>query len=101
MATSWRGEDGENKMTPADWRKRAAEQARAMHAGLDAFDSSPDDEGFPTGGCYNSDYPDSWHDECNRRLETDEYYEAQTEADLRKLGGLILETQSQTVPKKP
>jgi hypothetical protein len=84
-ATSYRGPDGEDDMTDDDWMKRGHEQAMAMREGGNAFDSSPDDDGDPTGGDYNGDYPDSWHDECNQRLEDDEYYEAQVDRDLRDL----------------
>jgi hypothetical protein len=84
-ATSYRGADGEDNMTEDDWMKRGHEQAMAMREGGNAFDSSPDDDGCPTGGDYNGDYPDSWHDECNRRLEEDEYYEAQVDRDMRDL----------------
>lgn len=65
--------------------KRGGEQARAMLNGLDPFTSSPDEDGVATGGCYNGDYPQSWHDECNRRLEEDEYYEAGVEQQIRDL----------------
>lgn len=85
MATSWRGLDGEQDMTHEDWKKRAGEQARAMHAGLDAFDSSPDEEGLPTGGCYNGDYPDAHHDKLNAQLAEDEYYEAACEQAISDL----------------
>lgn len=84
-ANSWRGFDGEDDMTEEDWMKRGGEQARSMLNGLDAFDSSPDEDGIATGGCYNGDYPQSWHDECNRRLEEDEYYEAEVDQQLRDL----------------
>ncbi|NDJ16795.1 hypothetical protein [Myxacorys almedinensis] len=85
MPKSWRGYDGEDDMTDEDVMQRGGEQARAMLQGGDAFTSSLDDDGKPTGGCYNMDYPQSWHDECNQRLEQDEYYEAQTEKDLQEL----------------
>jgi len=52
---SWRGIDGEKDMTDEDWVERGGEQARAMLNCLDAFDSSPDEDGTPTGGCYNGD----------------------------------------------
>jgi hypothetical protein len=43
--------------------------------------SSPDSDGDPTGGCYNGDYSQEVQDDLNRRLEADEYYEAeQTQA---------------------
>jgi len=82
---SWRGEDGEDDMTDEDWAKRGLDQAMAMREGGDAFDSSPDDDGIPTGGYYNGDYPDSYHDECNRRLDEDEYYEAEVEQSFWSL----------------
>lgn len=66
-------------MTEEDWAKRGLEQAMAMREGGEAFDSSPDADGIATGGYYNGDYPDSYHDECNRRLDEDEYYEAEVE----------------------
>ena len=84
-AQSWRGMEGEEGMTDEDWMQRAGDQARAMLNGLDPFLSSPDDEGVPTGGCYNGDYPQSWHDECNRRLVEDEHYEAHVDQQLRDL----------------
>ena len=84
-AKSWRGEDGEDKMTERDWKKRGGEQARAMMNGLSPEFSSPDEKGVPTGGCYNGDYPQSWHDECNRRLDEDEHYEAEVEGQLNEL----------------
>jgi hypothetical protein len=82
---SYRGEDGEGDMTDQDWTKRGHEQAMAMREGGNAFDSSPDNDGDSTGGLYNGDYPDSWHDECNRRLDNDEYYEAETEQSIWSL----------------
>lgn len=82
---SWRGWDGEDDMTDEDWEQRAGEQARAMLHACDPFLSSPDEEGIPTGGEYNGDYPDSWHDELNRRLDEDEYYEAEQEANCKTL----------------
>jgi hypothetical protein len=83
--TSWRGMDGEDEMTDADWLSRAQDQGlAALHAG-DPFASSPDAEGTATGGCYNGDYPDSWHDEQNARLDADEYFEAETGAQLNEI----------------
>lgn len=84
-AKSWRGFDGEDKMTDKDWMKRGGDQARAMLNGLDPHLSSPDEDGTPTGGCYNGDYPDSYHDELNRKLDEDEYYEAEATEDVRSL----------------
>lgn len=82
---SWRGEDGEKKMTDEDWQQRAGEQARAAIFGAGWDMSSPDEDGNPTGGCYNGDYPDSWHEECNRKLDNDEYYESEVEQSLWSL----------------
>jgi hypothetical protein len=82
---SWRNLDGEPDMTDEDWAKRGLEQANAMlHAGSAEF-SSPDQDGDATYGCYEGDYPDSWHDELNQRLDTDEYFEAETEQSLWSL----------------
>lgn len=83
----WRGLDGEDKMTDDDWMRRAHDQAMAMREGGDAFDSSPDEDGCPTGGNYNNDYPESWHDKLNKRLKDDEYYEAIVSDQVRKLFG--------------
>ena len=88
-AKSYRGMDGEDEMTDEDWYKRGHEQAMAMREGGDAFQSSPDEDGEATGGLYNGDYPQSWHDECNRRLDEDEYYEAQVDRDIRDLSRAI------------
>lgn len=66
--------DDEDDMTEQDWQRRGFEQANAMREGGNAFDSGPDEDGDSTGGLYNGDYPDSWHEECNRRLDDDEEY---------------------------
>lgn len=84
-AKSWRGFDGEDSMSEDDWIERGNDQARAMLNGLDPHLSSPDEEGDPTGGLYNGDYPDSYHDELNRRLDEDEYYEAEIGSDVESL----------------
>lgn len=83
---SWRGEDGEDDMTDEDWARRGLDQAMAMREGGDAFNSSPDDDGDSTGGLYNGDYPDSWHEECNRRLDEDEEYGGAVRSALGWLG---------------
>jgi hypothetical protein len=83
--TSWRDFDGEDEMTEADWMARGGEQARAMLNALDPFDSSPDQDGTPTGGCYNGDYPDSYHAQLNERLDHDEYFEAEVSEDVQAL----------------
>ena len=90
-AKSWRGEDGESDMTPDDWAKRCHEQALAMREGGSWDLSSPDDDGIPTGGCYNADYADEYHDECNRRLDEDEHYEAEQEQAAKGLFRWFLE----------
>jgi hypothetical protein len=82
---SWRGDDGEDDMTQDDWAKRGVEQAIADLRCGDPFASSPDEKGIPTGGCYNADYPDSFHEAENKRLETDEHYEAQVGRDVETL----------------
>lgn len=82
---SWRGPDGEDNMTEADWQQRGLDQAMAMREGGNAFDSSPDQGGDSTGGYYNGDYSDAVHAAFNRRLDTDEYYEAEVDQDLRAL----------------
>lgn len=56
MTDSWKGLDGESKMTEADWQLRGLQQAMAMQNGLDPFLSSVDNTGIPTGGLYNGDY---------------------------------------------
>lgn len=82
---SWRDYDGEDEMTDEDWAKRGHDQAMSMlHAGAPDF-SSPDEDGDPTYGCYNGDYPESYHEEMNRRLDEDEYFEAETEQSLWSL----------------
>ena len=72
-------------MTEEDWARRGLDQAMAMREGGESLDSSPDDDGDPTGGYYNGDYPDSWHEDCNQRLDGDEYYEAKTEQSIWSL----------------
>jgi hypothetical protein len=72
-------------MKEEDWARRGLDQAMAMREGGEAFDSSPDEDGDPTGGYYNGDYPDSWHNECNRRLDSDKYYEAATQQGIWSL----------------
>ena len=84
-AKSWRGDDGEKDMTDKDWMRRGHEQAMSMLNGLDPHISSPDEDGDLTGGCYNGDYPESYHNELNRKLDHDEYYEAQTEQNVMSL----------------
>lgn len=82
---SWRGDMGEEEMTEADWAARGGDQARAMLSAQDPFLSSPDEYGLPTGGCYNGDYPQSYQDELNARLDADEYFEAEVEGQLNEL----------------
>ena len=83
--SSWRGMFQEEQMTEADIIQRAGEQARAMlHAG-DPFISSPNEDGEPTGGLYNMDYPDEYHAAQNERLSTDPFFASKVAGDLRKL----------------
>lgn len=72
-------------MTDDDWARRGQEQALAAREGGDPFLSSPDESGVPTGGDYNGDYPQSWHDELNERLQSDEYYEAEVGQQVQEL----------------
>ena len=81
----YKGMDGESKMTADNWKKRAMDQAMAMREGCDAFDSTPDKDGDAKGGEYNGDYRDSYHDELNKKLDEDEYYEAEAEQQTRTL----------------
>lgn len=75
----------EDEMDDDDKMARAGEQARAMlHAG-DPYQSSPDESGTPTGGDYNMDYPDSYHEKLNKRLDDDEDYADQVREDLQSL----------------
>ena len=83
--TSWRGMDGEDDMSDQDWLSRASDQAQAALEGGDPLISSPDADGTSTGGCYNGDYPDSWHNQLNDRLDADEHYEAEVEGQLNEL----------------
>lgn len=84
-AQSWRGQDNEELMSKDDWIQRGHDQAMAMLNGLPPEISSPDEDGDATGGCYNGDYTEEQHAEANKRLETDEYFEAQTEEDIREI----------------
>lgn len=81
----WRGMDSEDDMTEQDWRARGHDQAMHMREGGDWKDANIDSEGTPTAGCYNGDYSDEYHNECNRRLETDEHFEAKVDAQVREL----------------
>ena len=81
-AQSWRGYDGEDKMSKEDWVLRGHQQAVAMTIGLYPFLCSPDIDGDPSGGGYEGDYPDSWHQTLNERLDTDEQYADQTRDDI-------------------
>lgn len=82
---SWRGYDGEPEMTEEDWALRGHEQAMAMREGGSWRDSSPDEDGEATGGCYNGDYTEEQHAAANERLEQDEYFEAQTQQNIWSL----------------
>ena len=85
FAKAWRGWAGEEEMTEEDWILRGHQQAMAMTNCLDPFLSSPGEDGHPTGGEYNGDYPQSWHDLQNAKLDSDEYFEAQVDQNLRTL----------------
>lgn len=85
IGKSWRGFNGEDEMTEEDKIARAGDQARAMLHGGDPFLSSPDEEGTPTGGCYNMDYPDSWHEKQNEKLSNDPNYANEVARGLRAL----------------
>lgn len=78
-AKSYRGMDGEDDMTEADWLKRGHEQAMAMREGGSWKDSNHDSSGTPTAGEYNGDYTDAQHDEANRKLDEDSDYATETE----------------------
>ena len=83
----WRGMDNEDEMDEADWRERAGSQARSMLNALSWQDSCPDEDGTPTGGCYNGDYTEAEHEEANRKLDEDEYYEAEQTESANTLWG--------------
>lgn len=72
-------------MTEADIIARAGEQARAMLSAGDPFISSPDKDGTATGGCYNMDYPQSYHDAQNEKLANDPNFASQVIDDLQEL----------------
>jgi hypothetical protein len=77
----WKGWNGENDMTEKDWEERAGAQARSMLNALPWQTSCPDEDGDLTSGQYDGDYSQEHQDELNKRLEEDEYYEAeQTES---------------------
>jgi hypothetical protein len=82
---AWRGFDGEDKMTEEDRITRAGDQARAAIFGGDPFASSPDEDGDATGGCYNMDYPDSWHNKQNEKLSNDPNYADEVARNVRSL----------------
>lgn len=79
--------DDNDNLSEGDRMQRAGEQARAAIFGSSWEDSSPDEDGNPTGGCRSDDYPDSWHEACNKRLDEDEYYEAEVDEGVRTLFG--------------
>lgn len=85
LGISWRGFNGEEDMTEEDKIARAGDQARAMLHGGDPFLSSPDEDGVATGGCYNMDYPDSWHEKQNEELASNPNYASEVVSDLRAL----------------
>ncbi|MEO0884668.1 MAG: hypothetical protein AAFY54_01885 [Cyanobacteria bacterium J06648_10] len=77
--------DDSDNMSEGDKMQRAGEQARASIFGSRWEDSSPDEDGHATGGCRSDDYPDNWHEQCNKRLDDDEYYEAEADKSVRTL----------------
>jgi hypothetical protein len=81
---SWRGMDGEDLMTDADWNQRAFEQAKDMLEGGDGSMANPDKDGVETSGCYNGDYTQAQHDAANALLD-DEYTEAEVDRNIRDL----------------
>lgn len=82
---SWKGPLNEDLMTEKDILSRAGDQARAMLHGGDPFLSSPDEDFTPTGGCYNMDYPDSYHDAQNERLSNDPTYAAEIASAITEI----------------
>lgn len=84
---SWNGLFGEDEMSESARLARAGEQARAAIFGGDPFLSSPDSEGEPTGGCYNMDYPESWHTRKNEELNASANIAADVADSLRTLLG--------------
>jgi len=85
LPTSWRGFAGEDEMSEEDKMQRAGDQGRAMlHAG-DPMISSPDEDGDATGGCYNMDYPESYHDEQNEKLSSNPNFADEVVDGLRDL----------------
>lgn len=85
FGTSWRGFNGEEDMTEEDKIERCGEQGRAAIFGGDAFASSPDEDGDATGGCYNMDYPQSWHDKQNEELSSNPRYASDVSDALSEL----------------
>lgn len=77
--------DDSDNMSESDKMQRAGEQARAAIFGASWEDSCPDKSGNATSGCRSDDYPDSWHDTCNRRLEKDDDYREKAESGVRAL----------------
>jgi hypothetical protein len=78
-------------MDDTDRVVRANQQARAAIFAGDPHQSSPDRDGHPTGGTFNSDYPESYHEQLNERLESDPEYAAGVSQDLRTLVSADLE----------
>lgn len=80
----------EDEMDDDDRMARAGEQARSAIFGNGWQDSSPDKDGVATGGDYNGDYPDSWHDKLNERLGNDSDYASKVREDLQSLASADL-----------
>ena len=56
-----------------------------MLNGGDPFLSSPDEDGIPTGGVYNMDYPDSWHEKQNEKLSANPNFANEVAGHLREM----------------
>ena len=83
--TPWRGMDSEDDMTEADWTARAQDQAMHMREGGSWETANIDEDGTPTAGCYNGDYTQEQQNAMNAKLDEDEYYEAEVEAQVNTL----------------
>ena len=85
----------EDEMDDDDRMARAGEQARAAIFGSRWEDSSPDESGVATGGDYNGDYPDSWHETLNKRLDDDPEYAEEVRRDIQALASADLERRTE------
>lgn len=87
----WKGWNGEPQMTEEDWKERAGAQARSMLNCLPWQHSCPDEDGDFTSGQYDGDYSQEYQDELNRKLDEDEYYEAEQTESIRQVHRAWLE----------